>query len=78
MGLGLEEADAGVQLGGYGLVLVVLGEDADECGVVRTDLGYVGKLAGAEGGVAFAGCLGVGGLRGSCEEQDGEGKCFEL
>ena len=69
MGLGLEEADAGIQLGGDGFVLVVLGEGADEGGVVCADLGYVGVLAVAEGRVAVAGRLGLDGVRDGCEEQ---------
>ena len=57
VGLGLEKADAGVELVGYGDVLVIRREEADEGGVVGSDGGDVGVLAGAELGVAVAGCL---------------------
>ena len=57
VGLDLEEANAGVELVGYGDVLVVLGEEADEGGVVGSDGGDVGVLAGAELRVAVAGRL---------------------
>ena len=57
VGLGLEEADAGVELVGYGDVLVIRREEADEGGVVGSDGGNVGVLAGAELRVAVAGCL---------------------
>ena len=57
VGLGLEEADAGVELVGYGHVLVIRREEADEGGVVGSDGGDVGVLAGAELRVAVAGCL---------------------
>ena len=52
VGLGLEEADAGVELCGDEDVLVVHGEDADEGGVVGGYLGYVGVLSVAELNVA--------------------------
>ena len=42
MRLCLQEADAGVQLGGHVEVLIVHGKDADEGGAVSGDLGYVG------------------------------------
>ena len=57
MGLGLEEADAGVKLVGHGDVLVILGEEADEGRVVGSDGGDVGVSAGAELRVAVARCL---------------------
>ena len=57
MGLGLEEADAGVELVGYGDSLVVLGKATDEGGVVGSDGGDVGVLAIAELRVAVASCL---------------------
>ena len=58
VGLGLEEADAGVELIGYGDVLVILGEEADEGGVVSSDAGDIGVSAGAELRMAVARCLG--------------------
>lgn len=63
MRLGLEEADAGVKLVRDGKVLIILGEEADEGGVVGADLGYVGKFSGAEFGVAIACWLCVSGKR---------------
>ena len=56
----MEEADAGIQLGGWGELLVVLGEGADEGGVVGADGGDVGVFAGAELRVAVARGLGEG------------------
>ena len=66
VGLGLQEADAGVELGGDGDALVVGRGGADEGGVVGADEGDVGVWTGAEGGVAvtegFFFCTDYGGL----------------
>lgn len=57
VGLGLEEADTGVELVEHWNFLVVLGKEADKGGVVGTDGGDVGVLADTELRVAVAGCL---------------------
>ena len=57
VGLGLEEADAGVELVGYRDPLVVLWEGADEGRVVGSNGSDVGVLAIAELRVAVARCL---------------------
>lgn len=56
MGLALQEADAEVELGCYGEVLVLLWEGPDEGAVVGAEIGDVGVEARAVGGVAVAGC----------------------
>lgn len=79
--LGLEEADAQVELGGYVEVLVVLGEGPDEGGVVGGEEGLVGV-----GAVFGLGLLwlweGVGegeGIEEGKEEEDGvEGVAFHF
>ena len=69
MGLGLEEADSGVELGWDVDVLVFHGEDADEGGVVGADVRYVGVFPLTQEGVAVAAVGVVGGLDGDtgCE-----------
>lgn len=54
MHLGLEEADAGVELGDYVDVLIIGGVQAGKGGVVGADVGYVGVGSGAEVGRAVA------------------------
>lgn len=66
VGLGLEEADAGVELGGDVDVLVFHWEDADEGGVVRGDVGDVGVSPVAEFGAAVATGWGLGSDVGGC------------
>lgn len=56
VGLGLQEADAQIELVGDVDVLVLLRKGADEGGVVGADLGDVGVFAAAVFGVAVAGC----------------------
>lgn len=69
MSLALQEPDPSIQLRGHVHVLVVHRQDADECRVVRCDLADVGVGAVAEGGVAVAADLGLGG---GVDEEGGE------
>ena len=48
MGLGLQEADASIQLGGHRDILVVLGKVADEGGVMGSDCSDVRVLTAAK------------------------------
>ena len=66
MRLGLEEANARVELPCKGDALVVGWKCADKGGVVGANLSDVGPLAGTVGSVTIAGCLG------RYENRDGE------